>query len=272
MKWSRTHTLVAGLALIVGVNAVVLAGVAFNRSGEPESNMRLSERELQVPFVWRDGIDNSGMSLHLNWRMLSPELPNDKQNASHYFAYRGGAEWLNAAKMAALGFEPPHANDPLNDRRRRERELSRDVLLVLEFDGAAYQATLARAMKLDASVAENAKVLKREQEASSRLFVVDAGLDKVALRAKYPDRERFAIMRGQVRPMWAADQKSNAPAGYVSQVSVDALNVPLALRSVFDGARLMGFDEAKNVVRYDVDVAFGRQLLPWIRGATRKSP
>jgi hypothetical protein len=44
-KW--TVTLIAGSALILLTNAVVLSGAAYNRSGDAESQMRLSQRELQ---------------------------------------------------------------------------------------------------------------------------------------------------------------------------------------------------------------------------------
>ena len=44
MNWSRMHTTIAGVGLIVVVNAVALLGAAYNRSGEPESVLRLSER------------------------------------------------------------------------------------------------------------------------------------------------------------------------------------------------------------------------------------
>lgn len=47
MTWSRKHTLIAGIALIALSNAVALIGVAYNRSGEPESELRLSSASLR---------------------------------------------------------------------------------------------------------------------------------------------------------------------------------------------------------------------------------
>ena len=49
MNWSRWHTRFTGLALIAVVNGIAISGVAYNRSGEPESKLRLSERELYPP-------------------------------------------------------------------------------------------------------------------------------------------------------------------------------------------------------------------------------
>jgi hypothetical protein len=53
MKLTPRITLLAGGALILLVNAVALTGVYLNRSGEPESRLRLSERELGLPWDWR---------------------------------------------------------------------------------------------------------------------------------------------------------------------------------------------------------------------------
>ena len=94
---------------------------------------------------------------------------------------------------------------------------ARDVLLVLELGGAAHQmvidyvrsyaadrARLAAANPGERELQEKAKnadeQLKREESSSSRLFVVDAGTELAALRARYPDRARYAIVGGRVRP------------------------------------------------------------------------
>ena len=68
MKWSAKYTVIGGLALITGVNAIALGGVAYNRSGEAESTLRLSERELRAPYKWSGSKENSGLALHLDWR------------------------------------------------------------------------------------------------------------------------------------------------------------------------------------------------------------
>ena len=70
--------------------------IAFNRYGEPECKVTLIERELQLPFHSNE--ENSGLSLQLNWRIVS-EL-NDNQ----YSRYDRMPQWLNAAKLKELGF------------------------------------------------------------------------------------------------------------------------------------------------------------------------
>jgi len=63
MTWSRKHTLIIGIALMALTNAVALIGVAYNRSGEPESELRLTQRELAAPY-WR-GIDRESGGIEL---------------------------------------------------------------------------------------------------------------------------------------------------------------------------------------------------------------
>ena len=64
-RWPK-HSLIAGVGLIVVVNAIVLGGVAYNRSSEPESALRLSERELAAPMRGYGNKENSGIALALN--------------------------------------------------------------------------------------------------------------------------------------------------------------------------------------------------------------
>jgi hypothetical protein len=274
-RWLK-HSLIVGVGLIVVVNAIVLGGVAYNRSAEPESALRLSERELSPPGRGYGNKENSGMALALNWRVLPPDTHDAKKYAWAY-AYNGGSpDWLNQAKMLALSFEKSAVSQSPDGQSRTRQPLSRDVLLVLELDGAAYQAALARAVQFsEAANAQEMKqasdVLKREQDENSRLFVVDAGLDVAALRAQYPDRSRYAIVHGQVRPNWAIGKDSAAPAGFISGVSANSLNVPLEWRHVFDGASAVRRD-GQTSVRYTVDVKFGQRLEPWIGQATRVAP
>ena len=103
-RWTK-YSLIAGVGLIVVVNAIVLGGVAYNRSSEPESALRLSERELAAPMRGYGNKENSGIALALNWRVLPAETHDAKKNAWAY-AYNGGSpDWLNPTKMLALGFE-----------------------------------------------------------------------------------------------------------------------------------------------------------------------
>jgi len=261
----KTLLSIAALLVIVLTNAVALGGAWWNRSGEAESRLVLSQRELHQPYR---GIDreSSGLALSLIWRVGSLLDADD----SYQDRWGGRSpKWLDRAKLESLGFAFP---DDSATTGRRVPELTRDVLLVLELDGEAFRRALERARQRRAS--EEPKLaalpeskekdnrrkyldnaLAREENESSRLFVVDAGLDLAALRAKYPDRKRFAIVHGQVRPMWQG-RDDDSVRGFVSNLSIGAINVPYALRPLLP--------ETGRNKTFSATVAFGRRLEPWI--------
>ena len=273
MNWSRRHTLALGAALIVATNAVALLGVAYNRSGTPESELRLSQRELRPPFQWGLQRENSGLSLTLVWQAGEP--------------YGSTVAWLDRAKLSELGFDVAQpAKTPAN-RRRYERLRSKEVYLVLELGGPAYQAALDAAreraekrkaealahpgdakLKTQADFSETQ--LFHEEHEASRLFAIDAGLDAGALRAKYADRSRYAIVRGRVRP--ALEGNGARVGGYVSAVINDSVNVPLDMRKTFEGVppRSYGFGQRYAGPEIEATVAFGKRFEPWLVGVVRK--
>jgi hypothetical protein len=266
MNWTPRHTAAAGLGLILLTNAVVLAGVAYNRSGEPEARLRLTERELSEPYSWGFGKENSGLAMGLRWRVLPAS--SDGQLDYGHGGYAAEAGWLDRSKLTDLGFDlsrPVVADDPHYDK-----VLPRDVLLVLEIDGDAYREALRRAEHpVDkprspqwAGTKYAAEALERERRQNSRLFVVDAGLDQAVLRAKYPDRARHAIVQGQVRLGLAYPSHGDARrlVGRVNDVSVGEVDVPIELRqTIAPGA---GFEAVVN---------FGRRLEPWFASASPRA-
>jgi hypothetical protein len=271
--WSPRRTLAAALALIVVANTFVLAGVAYNRSGEPEAVLQLSERELTAPREWGFSSEKSGIGLDLKWRV--PLTPKEYQRRGHY-AYDyggGGAEWLTAAKLAELGFDLP----ALRDAERSERyERERQVFLVLEMDGSAYQAALeaARVYAADNTATKEAAAarqrIEREETSSSRLFAVDAGLDARQLRARYPDRTRYAVVAGRVRPWIEGREGQWKYSGYISAVSVGRVNVPYALRLVFDSLPpTRTYAPEIQLPRFEATLAYGQRLEPWLVSAGR---
>lgn len=166
---------------------------------------------------------------------------------------------------------------PFLDVQWRGRQLlPRNVFVVLELDGAAYQAALARAIKSNEVASAKAKahasnLLKREQSENSRLFVVDAGLDVAALLDQNPDRSRYAIVRAQGRANLDIDKDGAAPNGCVSGVGPDCLSVPLDLRHVYDSSSPVRRDD-QTPFGYSVEAKFGQRLEPWISQATRTAP
>jgi hypothetical protein len=284
MTWSRRHTLLLGAALIIATNAVALFGVAYNRSGTPESELRLSQRELRPAFEWRSRKEDSGLSLSLAWRVGNPEA--QKRGVFNDYGWGSSPAWLDRAKLLQLGFDLSRPASTPGGRRYYAKLRSKEVFLVLELAGPAYQGSLeglrelaakqkAEALahpedaKLKRQADQTDKQLSYQEHDASRLFVVDAGLDAEALRAKYPDRTRYAIVRGRVRPTPGRD---GAPSGgAVTAVINDSVNVPLDMRNAFAGVqrRSYGFGQAYVGPRFEATVAFGKRFEPWLVGVAR---
>lgn len=280
MKLTSMKTFAAGAVLILLANGVALTGVYFNRSGEPEARMKLSQRELSMPWGWVRTKENSGMALGLIWRVNAAEAGDYYDGG---FGYSGGTpDWLDQARMAALGFDVAAVPDDIAGRRRFERSLPREVLLVLELDGPAWRQALERAQQNAArheaarqanadskEFADKAKRaqerLKNEENVHSRLFAIDAGLDRAALRAKYPDRGRYLILKATVRPRLETRDKKTLVTGYVSALAVTQINVPHALRPGLEPAlRQPRRSPADPGARFEVTLAVGQRLEPWI--------
>lgn len=100
MNRNRRNALIAGSLLLLAANLAALGGVAWNRSGEAESKLVLSQRELQRNWsygFWSE--ENSGVELRLELRSPSSEPPSDL------------APPLPPEQMRALGFSIPDALD-----------------------------------------------------------------------------------------------------------------------------------------------------------------
>ncbi|MFC5697347.1 DUF4824 family protein [Pseudomonas sp. GCM10022186] len=252
----KTRTvLIAGLALIALTNAVALGGVWYNRSGEPESSLLLSERELRRSHEWSRH-ENSGLALRLEWRR-----PRDPASDDRYQRLM-----LDEARLLALGFIAPENGDPRHDSQERQ------ALVVLELDGPARKAELERVReglqnaRIELRANPNDKrrqdaeraardYLDHEEQRDSRLFAVDLGLDREALRSRYPDRSRYAIVPGSVHA-WVRDGHLT---GQISELRITAINVPHAWRHTLDKAL-----ERDRPAPFQVRVSFGQHLEPWM--------
>jgi hypothetical protein len=280
VKLTPWKTLAAGAALILLANAVALTGVWLNRSGEADSRLTLSQRELGMPWGWGMSKENSGLALALNWRVADPGA--GEFYGSGYGFSGGVPEWLDEAHMAALGFDTTAVAEGNAGRRRFERALPRGVLLVLELAGPAWQQTLERARQNAArheaarlanadskEFAEKARraqeQVTREENQNSRLFAIDAGLDRAALRAKYPDRSRYMILKATLRPRLVTQDKKTRVSGYVSEVAVTRINVPHGLRPLLEPALRQPPRPADDRgLPFEAVIAVGQRLEPWL--------
>ncbi|VXB87180.1 conserved hypothetical protein [Pseudomonas sp. 8AS] len=259
------HGLLAGLALILLSNAVALAGVWYNRQGQAESSLLLSERELLRDHEGPSR-ENSGLALRLDWRSPSPAAPSNRYERRP----------LQQEQLLALGFAPLDERDP----DYRQRHGKRQVLVVLELDGPAYQAELRRA---EAELQQASQALAQlpddeqlqireklaredlasERQHASRLFAIDVGLDAASLRQRYPDRSRYALVPGTVSAWCDCSGDVRQLTGQISQLHNSSLNVPHAWRSLL-AERLPASYSDEQRPRFQARVNYGQRLEPWI--------
>lgn len=265
MRRAQKILLVGGVALIVAVNAFVLAGVAWNRSGVPGSALTLTQRELSLPYAFGLDGERGGVEVVLLWR--SPML-DDNAEAAYDMHYGRGPDWLGADKLRELGFDLKGERDAYRQKR--------EVYVVLELAGADWQAALAQAQRrLDRALARgNAEkqdidaqksaqeALKYEQHKASRLFAVDAGLDAAALRQRYPDTRRHLIVVATVTPSVMVIDKKTTFSGHIGELAVARISVPHALRGAMDGIDRSALDSGRAA--FEMDVAWGRRFEPWV--------
>jgi hypothetical protein len=275
MKW---YGLSAAFVLLVIVNVVVLAGVRYNHSGEPDAVVELTEREL--PLAW-SGRENSGTALQLDWRRYDED----------------GPEWFDRRKLTEVGFDCGTAPDAPDADLRYGRALPRKTFVVLEFEGAAWEAWQARARKkleaMEADITagkagrlESAKARKRfawERVVGSRLFPVDVGNDPKLLRKRYPDRNRCIITPAVVRLRFRSAQrekgKPEKPAavyGWIEEILTGTIQVPRDRRGLLTKVTSGGrpwksfyYDEKNEekpppAPRYKVVLKYGKRLEPWV--------
>lgn len=283
--------LVAGCALLLVTNAAILSAAASNRWGGPRQKLELTERELAMPAFREE--ENTGLLLS---RVLGDDAPAVVARAAfrnHYALPRADPPWLDRAKLRELGFR--RDIDPSDPAAGEicDAELSRRVLIVLEFDGEAWKSWLAaqeeRLNELRLRVERGETDRKRLQDAEivlaldramrSRLFPVDAGTDAESLLRRYPDRGRYLVARGVVSLALVREQDRAPRLRSIVELLPNEVHVPTSLRphfkrflpeetpqQVFDREHKEpeGTWPSPTPPRYRAALAFGRRLQPWI--------
>lgn len=96
---------------------------------------------------------------------------------------------------------------------------------------------------------------------------LDAGPDALQLRQKYPDRTRFVLLKGSVRPTLRDRRGGNQqPTGSIAHLATASLNVPHALHSALEGIHPRPEVEPAGENRISAVVQVGQRLEPWISG------
>lgn len=272
--------LALGMALLLLTNAFVLAGVAYNRSGEQSASLILTERELSLPHYFinsEKSNENSGLSLTLDWRIA------DKKGQTRY-AYNRDIV-VTKTQLASLGFNLPRDENYDNDYMQ-------EMYWALEFDGEIYQqqvesvrTRLAAAEQAFESIASSenmrrrdnlTKYLYEEVTSNSRLFFAELSADYHTLADKYAKNPRYIIVKGKVSPRYESKHKEYRLVLHgllnknlmVSSDLMHALNDIIEQdRQQFQKDKLNGEVYLKNLAkapRYSFTVIWGKRLEPWL--------
>jgi hypothetical protein len=267
---------VLGFVTLVATNILVLTGVASNRSGDPETLITLTERELNLPYKHMTR-ENGGFYLRLSWKVLSKEA--DDKDDKNYGCRRSPA-WLDNTKLKELGFNIDDYINWNDDSTYYKVPIPKQVFIVLENNGDSYREAVKRAErklekqrsrfelntgdeKLLKELESAEKSLGHERITNSRLFAIDAGLNSQKLRKTYGDRTQFIIVKGLISISKNYNKKSKDVCGYIMKINVDNIHVSLKNRKVFDSLPVKNKSKV-NSPRYEVGLAYGNRFEPWI--------
>lgn len=288
MNWLR---FVTSAGLVVLTNVFVLVGVAYNRGGEPEAEITLTEREAPLSYEAFRSEENTELALRLHW-----QSPAHRWHAFRVES-RSEPDWFNQARLEAVGYD---CSLPLSDASAEQyydKLLPREAFVVLGYGGEAWTHWLeqwAQDKVMMAKQVDKGKWSKNDLErfneayerlpkTGSRLLAVDVGSDPIQLRQRYPEHDQFVIVRAEVRLYLVREGKSASSErhsaylrGEVTRLLIDDIHVPFELRTVLDTLSraeaerhwtphvpFVRPDKVKEP-RYEVTLRFGRRHEPWI--------
>lgn len=257
---------VLAFILLFFANAVVLTGAYINRAMEATSQTVLTQRELQMPY--KNKRENNGMSLRLVYRILNTDISKGSYNKI--------PAWLNAEKLKELGFYRDQGT------AHYKKTPTKEVFIVLEYDGEAYKKSLALAEEnfVEKEVLFNAKKddnktkrdyeeakkrLNREQISESRLFAIDAGVEYEKLRQKYSEKSTYIIVKGIVKLVYQYKIEKEQYA-IIQQLNTENIYLPYKFKHVLKD--ITTDDDLNNRVgsapKYEVEIKYGIRYEPWI--------
>ena len=257
--------------IIIGVNLIILLGVLSNRNGTPDFEGFLTERELNLP--WRMHNENSGMSLQVVWRT----------GGNNSYSGRGFPAWFDAKKLTELGFEVETLSNADDNRQYYNNQLPKEVYVVLEYNGAAYENCLeivenelietGKKILLNPDDKEQIRIFETAKEnfedekvTKSKLFAIDVGGDHGLLRERDTDRSMYIITKGLVRPRVFFEEDSNQVVGYITKLSVNKIHIPLKFKKELEVLlnKKMTRSNENTPPRYKIELAYGKRLEPYI--------
>ena len=291
----KKYGLISVVALIVLTNVIVLAGVAYNRSGEPDATVQLTERELHWQKHWDiTDKEDTGLYLTLEWSMPGFQ--------SHRWDSTRKRNWMNREKLVEMGFD---TDFPLEDKkasRYYSHQLPRQAYVVLEFNGDAYQEWLKEAKqrieeikqelieekkeKKKKELENNIKQIRQDLITQSHLFAIDGGPDPQILRNQYSDRSKyiitpaiFDISMNYIPRKKDPPKSSKKPylSGWIRKLSIPTVHVTSNFRDFFRTSiktHTLTYIPSNKMLsdvepRYQITLSYGQRYEPWIADAKK---
>jgi len=269
-------------AFLILVNMIVLAGVNYNRTGETNANLQLTERELSLPYRSYRQKENSGLALKLNWGIVPAKLFTNNYRKYTLSSY-GTPNWLTKDKLKELGIFIDSTKIDINVAVFDNRKLPAEAfIIVLEYNGKTFQTLLSKAekdiQKLRNTVEKNQddsdliRQLKRGEESltqlktsESRLIAIDAGRNLQTLQEKYPDRSRYLMMRGELRRYW----ENRKLSARINKLFISNIHLPLPYSEEVNKITNRETSTNRNTKwkgepRYRFELNVGQRLEPWV--------
>ena len=245
----RRWLVIAAAVVVVTTEAGLLLTARGNRREATGGRVEMTERELRLVEVPGE---STVTALEIDWRCVSkrPERwRGDRRPA-----------WLDREKLVELGFDCSVPVGLPGAAAHYRSQAPRTAFLLLEYKGDAWRTA------------------SETRPGASRLFVVDAGRDAVALRKRHPDDGRYLLAKGVVQ-VWFEDRdpedgrRLTEPrlGGWIETLRPGVVFVPLpysrdlrAWAAGKPGREGAGTDEREP--RYAVSLAWGTRCEPWVEG------
>ncbi len=245
----RRALLLAAAGVVLLANGWGMFQAWSNRTEPQGGRLELTERELRLEPA---ALESTAMLLDLRWRVL-------RDTADRLAA----PAWLDTTKLAELGFDLRVALDGPSARRHYRSMVPRPVYLALEYK------------------AEETPDAAADRDTLSRLFVIDAASRPTALRARYPDSQRYAIARGLVGLFYRDQDRDGTRLpiprleGRVLSLSPTQIFVPLPydrLLREFQRPDSGPHSPAPKEPRYAATICWGANHEPWITNVRVLTP
>ena len=253
----------AAAAVVLLANAFALVHAARNRSGETQTGIALTDREL----YYRHDSDDSGVALTLRWvdhgsQGYSPFLTPDDLVA---------ATWLNQSKLRELGFDCSVNPADQNASSFYARQSARTGFAAFEYEGDAWKRWLELRRRITDAEPGQRRTFDYDRRGATRLAIIDAASDATSLRTRHPDGGRVlvlpAVFRVSVqgpRRMDAGDQWTPARlTGYIQEVP-SIIHVSKPFSDSFRNHSQTSRSQDREDALYTVHLRYGRYLEPWV--------